>query len=661
MDKLLRLTLIVTGVCALIVMTVPGILVFAYLALIIPGVILSLMPTAFMWLVTFSVMWWPMRSRLSLSISNALALAGTLAIFWLLPQASIASSRAEFSRIAADQDVFPDKRLALSGDIKVIVPHLDMAAIDPDIVKRDAADYKEILDRWVRTRPKNCDGVCISMSRPNEPYHREKYENRAWGCDALCVALLATPGITSVTVDLPEKGKPQGYFTTHARTFRLIPKAKCPGKTVQPQEPGALNVDRPTPAGGRDVPAALSLNAEWDLRLSTRECIIEQVPLVKSSSTLAVTNETRGLDETKPNSVGYDWSFGPYPTIVNRMSLTSSNGTILLRKTLASSEIMTRFLYIGITEHGVYNFHFQWVHTGLSNGKRFEELRPHQFLADHTNLYTGGDQVSVMAGTREKLEQMVHGGSIEPNDPALRLLEPWFASFSVKGATVSAPDRKLLIQLVADERITHYPALYAPIRAMGADAALLRPIIGRRLAVARPPYKWTSSLASQYGGMPEGIMTTTTADERLILSDPDRRMYAGGLILRQTDKGSAAVPLLLEIMQTHWTRLRAPARKTDGDGDRVPIDAARMALCQLGPRGSSALAALEKMTSDRLIDVNLIGDRDWNYMLARIGKSLKSIEKPTNLSGTQANFESNLRERLERFKPEQSCQAYWGY
>lgn len=63
MAAFLKLALLVSGGVSLVVWNMPDLIVLGYIFLILPGVILSLMPTFFLYLVVFSAVWFGLRGR----------------------------------------------------------------------------------------------------------------------------------------------------------------------------------------------------------------------------------------------------------------------------------------------------------------------------------------------------------------------------------------------------------------------------------------------------------------------------------------------------------------------------------------------------------------------------------------------------------------------
>ena len=63
MAAFLKLALLLSGGVSIVVLAIPDLIVLGYIFLILPGVILSLMPTVFFYLAVFSAVWFGLRSR----------------------------------------------------------------------------------------------------------------------------------------------------------------------------------------------------------------------------------------------------------------------------------------------------------------------------------------------------------------------------------------------------------------------------------------------------------------------------------------------------------------------------------------------------------------------------------------------------------------------
>ncbi|TJV34715.1 MAG: hypothetical protein E5Y18_14400, partial [Mesorhizobium sp.] len=139
----LKTYLIITGVGAFVALTMPWLVIIGSF-LIIPGLILAAMPTAFIYGVAFALF----RLLLGLFLSgvplNVMSGAATLALFWAIPQPGLTWAKGMLASLK-EPDIQSSAPIALKGD--------------------------------------------ILLARP--------FEGR---CDALCAALLKTPGVTSVRV-----------------------------------------------------------------------------------------------------------------------------------------------------------------------------------------------------------------------------------------------------------------------------------------------------------------------------------------------------------------------------------------------------------------------------------------------------------------------------
>lgn len=654
-DRAIIAALVTTGLASLLVFAFPGIVILGLFLFILPGLFLGLSPTIFVWLLTFYAAFRLLSLGLKRSLAAIVAALMTFLVMWQIPQSAIADANHSFSAATIDENIFPKERVKLSGDIKLAVPHLRDELLNAEEIERLKADRVAAIKLEAETRPDQCDSDCHrSRQIPSYEDYVDNKRQVAWKCDALCAALLATPGVRSVTIDTHADARKGAPLTEKARTFRLLPKAQCPNDTVKLENPGSLNVQRPKEKVGTGLYQGMSLEAEWNLRLSSTHCVASYPPLT-------VYDYVIENFEHRQTKFSGDGPYSPAAHI-SKLLLSDGRGRIILRKNLVHMNIPVAPLLLDTFEDVSEESRIQLATRVRSSGSRHEELNSADLLAKHSNLYVGGVDPALRTSLREQIVKLQADKSIPETDPGFRLLEPWFTSFEAEQAAVSKADIGLIISLIEDRRITEYRGLHWAVKKMGADAVLLRDPIGRRLVGAPPRSKWTKYLSANYTHMLPAEMITTTADEQKILHDQERRLYAGGLILRQADKGADAVPLLLEIMRSHASRLNAGNRKRYLDDDHIlPIDAARMAFCQLGGQASSALPEIRRLMARGAISAEKMGDQDWNFMLARIGMPISEIRKPESLSGTEVQYRARIAANLKNFKPERDCQAYWGY
>src|SRR6476469_4254929 len=154
---MIKKTLWVSGILAAIAVFMPGSVVLGMYMGILPGLVLAVAPTIFLYMAAFALLRnglrrsLPTRGRI---VINAAAAGLIVAVgFALAAPAALAGQRAVAA--ATKNDVTPLQPLTIEGDVR--------------------------LDRFG-------DGL--------SPFCRPKRE----ACDALCAALLDTPGVRSVTI-----------------------------------------------------------------------------------------------------------------------------------------------------------------------------------------------------------------------------------------------------------------------------------------------------------------------------------------------------------------------------------------------------------------------------------------------------------------------------
>ncbi|MBV2149615.1 hypothetical protein KRZ98_15185 [Sphingobium sp. AS12] len=183
-DLFLKRYLIFTGTLSAILLIAPGLLIFGLMLMVLPGVFLAVMPTAFLWGAMFAAFYWAGGFLLSPLRAAMLAIAVTAGLVWAIPQPSISAGR----RLAANHqltNVKPVGPIKPFGDIR-------MESSIPD-------------------------------------YGRDPFS-----CDSRCVALLFEDSVHSVTVNssrglsfdnIQRGAAPLSHL---AQTYRLKPLSECP-------------------------------------------------------------------------------------------------------------------------------------------------------------------------------------------------------------------------------------------------------------------------------------------------------------------------------------------------------------------------------------------------------------------------------------------------
>ncbi len=569
------------------------------------------------------------------TISILIACAAILLHWWTLTDASREESRYRLAHSVAP-DVIPSAPIALYGDIKVIGITGDSEPVDP--TDRD-----------------------------------ETGSVRAYrvGCDALCAALLAMPGVRSVTVvsvgvfkeaPLPDAGT----------LFRLVPRAECTGPTVVPQNPDAF----PDPAdaaaaarleerawGHRPDSARLqkaallrreSLATEWRLRLSTRDCIVTELPIRYPDFTIAKYSYRRFNPVKFSNK--WHWKIDPIEVTVARLEVADAAGRLRLRKTHASNLMIARPLHPFIVDVNVILPIFGWARERLTFGAPLGDFDGRALLLKYTTLKPTKITGQSIPLVKARLIELVGNRSAPASDPAFGLVDGWMQSLGL--ATVQDDDRKLLVDLIKDKRVTQFQSIDDAIVHFGGDLTVLHAPILRRIAADGANREVVQPLAAQLSRLPDRS-PAIIALEDAILKDPKKRRYADGLIVQQADRGAAAVPLLVRIIREHAERsqiAREQAINNHPDQEIEPIAAARIALCRIGPAAIGAVDALREMMANDLLPERTLDDLNWKVMLARIGTPLHEITKPSSRRQiTEAKFQERLGKNMVDFDVRRGC------
>lgn len=194
--------------------------------------------------------------------------------------------------------------------------------------------------------------------------------------------------------------------------------------------------------------------------------------------------------------------------------------------------------------------------------------------------------------------------------------------------------------------------MWAVIRALGTDAAMLRAPIVSRLAVGGADRDADRTLGRALRTLPPGVFAHPTPQELALLADPARRENAEGLIMRQADRGPAVAPFLLDILADIFRR-RALVGKQSGPAlERDTLDAIRYALGVLGPEIAAQRPRLEALLAAQPGLEGRVRTWHWEVTLIRMGASPDSFQKPSSIGGSENEYHESLRRDVVRFERE---------
>ncbi|MBY0303873.1 MAG: hypothetical protein K2W86_01795, partial [Sphingomonas sp.] len=299
---------------------------------------------------------------------------------------------------------------------------------------------------------------------------------------------------------------------------------------------------------------------------------------------------------------------------------------------------------------------FGWLRTPLINDSADREIDDNSRLLKYTTLTPTKITGQSIPLVKARLIELVGNRSAPASDPAFGLVDGWMQSLGL--ATVQDDDRKLLVDLIKDKRVTQFQSIDDAIVHFGDDLTVLHAPILRRIAADGANREVVQPLAAQLYRLPDRS-PAIIALEDAILKDPKKRRYADGLIVQQADRGAAAVPLLIRIIREHAERSQIAREQAIGnhpDQEIEPIAAARIALCRIGPAAIGAVDALREMMANDLLPERTLDDINWKVMLARIGTPLYEITKPSSRGQiTEAKFQERLGKNMVDFDVRRGC------
>ena len=282
MQKFLTIYLLVTGIVAAVALAMPSLVVLGFFLLILPGLVLSFAPTAFLWGCVFTASWRAARIPLGNTLFTALA-AGAITAVALMAVTMPNRSAGKAAYLASLlPDITPPGRIAMKGDIRLDLPG----------PRRDNINS------------------------------RGKSGQRGFSGDNLCLALLFTPDVTSVTINNSSRLSAQdhrtgtGGFDPEARTYRLVLKAQCPDGGLLPDLTGASGL-----FGGK-LEEGKALNAEWNLKLANEVCLTRSAPIDRHD--ILVRRGSYG----GPIHRATGWSLAPRQPSIEYVEIRDAEGSV---------------------------------------------------------------------------------------------------------------------------------------------------------------------------------------------------------------------------------------------------------------------------------------------------------------------------------------------
>jgi hypothetical protein len=571
----IRKILWISGVLAAIAVFIRGSVVLGLYLLILPGLILAVAPTVFLYTGAFELLRKTLRGRLRIRpvAVNALAAALTVAAGVAVAAPAALSGRRAF-QAAAKADVDPSQPVSLEGDVR--------------------------LDRSVQGRP-----VTRTAKDQN-------------ACDELCAALLDTPGVRSVTIG----GTDASGVSAAPVTYRLIPKSQAHDTTLTPADPAEI-VDLLPPDDGKakgrqwrqaiDDKKALrtSVIAKWSLRLAQTDSLVSGSPPATFDRTIAIRDlPARGL----------------HRIAVTEVEIMDSTGNVLLRQQRVTGALVATLFFV-VPSGPMLDRGFEIGRRTVHTGPKYFDFKPVETLFRKTALARPAADAQAVVRLRDSFAASATAAAGAAHFDAAQatravMVAPWLATLDWQH--LSDADVDVLAGLIADPRTTGLERLYAG-SAKHVSPRLRRPIAIRLVAPATDdPLRHT--LNTLVRNMPAGTYARLLPEEKSLLADRELRLRSSALVARLADQGPDAVPLLLDILNQDVT-VQPWAKR------HWILADIRRAFSALGRDAGGALPTVERLFDlPRSPLTNSSNDYfDWRVAMVRMGKPVETLAFPANM------------------------------
>ncbi|MBN8500135.1 MAG: hypothetical protein J0M19_03160 [Sphingomonadales bacterium] len=620
MQKLLISYLLITGVGTAVVMAMPSLVVLGFFLLIIPGLILSMLPSAFLYGLVFAAGWFAARMIFGDGVLPVLVgLAAVLAVGFTVPLPSRNAAMAAY-RSSLLPEILPEQPIALRG-----VVHFKLNR--PKLVKAD--------------RNKLAPGIGQSGFR----------------CDGHCLAALFTPGVTAVVLDSSVAGDGSQQAV---RTFRLEKRPGCSSNVEVDFKSIVPPLQNPDLKGMGNHEGGKLLVSQWAMKLAGEYCLVADSVVPAADFTVIERTSNSSTSSAR-------WSFEPGRLETQTVEILAGD-TVVSRQHQSSVFPLSKFLFVGSTG-GIEHFRFGWNRTVVHSKTGYDAIKLSRILGQHTNLagkpLNAAEQLAVMRpALRAQLIAALDDPSASAASPGFQVMESYFQAM---GNSAADEDVALLVRLVSDQRLTEFRGAWQ-LKLPLAQARTVYDAYTRRLIATSAPAEMAKShmggLVKNLGAEAAGLIGPLQLQ---LLRDPDKRLAVPELV-RALGFGSAKnAPMLLAMIKHHGgvvaeihdqrsrRSIRTYDRQAERDRNIDMIIAAKNGLCLLGPQGSAVADELAAYLVSGALPQNLVDGHqmaDWHVTLVRMGWPISRTIKPHNMSGTDGSYRRNIQMKVDRWKPD---------
>ncbi|MCA9052537.1 MAG: hypothetical protein KDA75_01815 [Planctomycetaceae bacterium] len=514
---LLRLS-IPFGLMTAVLLAAPSLVVMGLIFFIIPGLILAIIPTVFVYMLATAL--------IGRALPQKLGYAGVLVAF---PLALAASAAVMFPWRMREQAKFVEASL-------------------PDVVPPEELRlFGDILVDWSEFRPRPSDEVT---------------------CDALCVALLDTPGVTSVT-RRTAKG---------TATFRR--GADVTGTLVMPDKP-QLILDKFHKLSGdrklRKVEAMRQAEREFQAELALRTA---EGDAIRRSDPIDIS----AIDWT----IAYEELRESGQPRIERLEIRNNIGTVRARKSLVKHFVPAALFYFGFeggsSADGFRGAKFTTGGSIASNQARFYDLDGTVELLRFAQIAEPQPRPNITERLNDRLLTILDDP--QASDAELLVARLWLAQFQYNADDAAVPT---IAKILLDPRVPDPSDLLRQALHARTDLSLLRSGLARRFLTTTEP-KSRNWYISTLVELPPGTFAEPTVDEIEIWSQAQSDAAAAPFVERMADRGPEVVPELLALLDASLPQpWHARWRILDG---------IREALTRLGPEAAMAAPRIQALIEE---------------------------------------------------------------
>jgi len=622
MQRFIIIYLSVTGVGALAVIAVPDLVVFGIFAFVIPGIILAMMPTAFMYGVFFASGWGATRLALRDGwFANAGGLAATAALGVLLPQPMRMIDQAAYNDTILVEKT-PEAPISLNGHIRFDLEEPRMRKIDP-IALRFAEGEAGFV------------------------------------CNSMCLAALFTPDVTSVTIN---RANQNNALAPDARTYRLLARPVC----LSSEQVDWPSIAPPLPlkngqGGKQSYEDGKVLVSVWAMKLANDVCLVMEP--AKDADDFRITERSWHNEFRLGN-----WDFGPGR--VGTKTIEFHSGDRLVHRAHISTLLtMASPIFVEGTG-GMQGFRFELARQSIKSRSDSAEVSLAASLAVHTNLAGSSEpgsaakKTALLPALRKQLTDALDDPTEAANGPAFQGLQNYFEMI---GNTVDPTDLAIVARVVSDRRLKRFPGISFLDLHVDQARRIYDAYTVRILESGTPTEMRKSLIQKLVRKLDADSIELIGPGQRKLLEDARYRLAVPELIRTLGYGRPEEGRVLFEILRYHATAVADVPRQYEAhESDESvaqderqahigAIKSARSALCLLEPNDAALLSDLEEFLDSGKMPTHLVTGRDnvqWHVVLARMGKPIDAIKRPAAMSGTEENYQRYLRSRVKNWNPE---------